>query len=94
MKIVIFIFINLVSLFFNAAPSFSWDGYDYDKKTEISIGPGNLVREGNIIQFYDVKDDLTYNAKVLLMQEDFLGTSLQLENLDNNEERNVTMYAE
>jgi len=92
MKIIIFIFITLVSLFSIATPSFSWDGYDYDKKTEISIGPGNLVREGNIIQFYDVKDDITYNAKVLLMQEDFLGTSLQLENLDNSEERNVTMY--
>ena len=34
----------------------SWDGYDYDKGSHVTIEKGNLVREGREIEYYDYGD--------------------------------------
>jgi len=70
----------------------AWSGYDYDNKTEVDIGPGNLVREGLMIQFYDNKDDNYHTAKVLFMQSAAGGTEIQLHDLDTNKDRTFIMY--
>ena len=31
----------------------AWDGYDYETGTDVEIEKGNLVREGEEIEFYD-----------------------------------------
>lgn len=72
-------------------PSLAWTGYDYDNKTEIEIGPGNLVREGLLIQFYDSKADNYRTAKVLFSDEIAGGTRLQIEDLDAKKERTFIM---
>ena len=31
----------------------AWDGYDYNKGSYVEIDKGNLVRQGNEIEYYD-----------------------------------------
>jgi len=85
------IFIIFIIFFFSQNPAFAWSGYDYDQKTTIEIGPGNLVREGLIIQFYDVKTDQYRTARVVLLQESSSGTNLQLEDIETKKIRNIIM---
>ncbi len=69
----------------------AWSGYDYDNKAEIDIGPGNLVREGLIIQFYDNRSDNFHTARVLFSEEIAGGTRLQIQDLDSKKERTFIM---
>jgi hypothetical protein len=85
---VLFTFFSIV-IFTN--PTLAWTGYDYDNKTEIEIGPGNLVREGMMIQFYDSKIDNYQTAKVLFMDSVAGGTRLQIKDLESKKERTFIM---
>lgn len=38
---------------FLATPVFAWDGFDYKEGSDIEIEKGNLVREGEEIEFFD-----------------------------------------
>ncbi len=82
----IFVCTNLI-----CSSASAWSGYDYDNKTEIDIGPGNLVREGLIIQFYDNRSDNFHTARVLFSEEIAGGTRLQIKDLDSNKERTFIM---
>jgi hypothetical protein len=90
MKIKTLLLIITITLL-NSVSSYAWTGYDYDNKTEIEIGPGNTVREGLIIQFYDSKIDNFHTAKVLFMDEAPGGTRIQLQDLDSKKERTFIM---
>ena len=83
----IFFLLSLVVSSLNYLPALAWSGYDYDNKTDIEIGPGNLVRESLIIQFYDSKYDDYHTAQVLFMESDSGGTRLQVKDLDLNKTR-------
>lgn len=89
----IFIAIS-TAFFFSINTSYAWTGYDYDNKTEIEIGPGNLVREGLIFQFYDAKTDNYRTAKVLFVESVAGGTRIQLKDLDSKKERTFIMQSE
>lgn len=86
---------NFVILFFcallQAASSLAWNGYDYDNKIHVEIGEGNLVRENNVIQFYDAKEDNYHTAKVLYINAVNGGTQIQIEDLDWKKERTFIM---
>jgi hypothetical protein len=77
-----------------ASQASAWTGYDYDNKSEIDIGDGNLVREGLMIQFYDNKDDNFHTAKVTFVGSIAGGTEIQVEDLDLNKERTFIMNRE
>ena len=64
-----------------------WDGYDYDNKTSINIAEGNLVREGNVIQFYDSVSDNFHMAKIIFIQSASIGTEIELFDLDEKKTR-------
>lgn len=82
-------FILLVSSLSNCL---AWEGYDFEEKTRIDIGPGNLVREGMVIQFYDIKTDSYHTAKVLLLEHTSSGSStVKVEDLDDKKERVFVM---
>lgn len=81
--------ILIVILF--STKSKAWSGYDYNLKTEIDIGVGNLVREGNLIQFYDSKDDNFRTAKVVSIQSVAGGTEIIVFDLDSKKERQFIM---
>lgn len=79
--IAFFISINLFSTI-----SFAWDGFDQDENSVIEIGPGNLVKEGQIIDFYDDSD--LHTGKVISVNSVGGGTELIVEDInDNNKER-------
>lgn len=84
-------FLTLFSFAILANSANAWSGYDYDNKTEIDIGPGNLVREGLVIQFYDNRSDNFHTARVLFSEEIAGGTRLQIKDLDSKEERTFIM---
>ena len=88
----IFLSSLLISLSFFIKKAQAWSGYDYETKTEIDIGQGNLVREGSLIQFYDSKDDNFHTARINFMQSSAGGTELNLLDLDTKKERNFVMY--
>ena len=73
--------------FLNQSFLIAWDGYDFDNKTSIEIAPGNLVREGNIIQFYETKSDNFRTGKILFMQSVALGTEIELIDLVSKKNR-------
>lgn len=43
----------LIALLLTSTNAIAWDGYDYDSGNYVEIEKGNLVREGNDIEFYD-----------------------------------------
>jgi hypothetical protein len=88
----IFLSSLLISLSFFIKKAQAWSGYDYETKTEIDIGQGNLVREGSLIQFYDSKDDNFHTARINFMQSSAGGTEVNLLDLDTKKERNFVMY--
>ncbi len=82
-------FFKIISLFYFLYPFsvLAWEGYDYQNKTSIDIPTGNLVREGNIIQFYETKSDNFRSAKIIFMQSVAMGTEIELVDLENNKTR-------
>jgi len=88
----IFLTSLIISFSFFAKKAQAWRGYDYESKTEIDIGQGNLVREGSMIQFYDSKDDNFHTAKINFMQSSAGGIEMNLTDLDTKKERNFVMY--
>lgn len=74
--------------------SWGWKGYDYDEKTTIEIGAGNLVRPGMIIDFYDFKDDDIHNAKVIFMESAPAGCLTQVKDFNTEKERSLFMEGE
>lgn len=78
-------------LLFTSSASYAWDGYDYNNKTSVEIGPGNLVREGKIIQFYDAKSDRFHTVRVVSQNETFHGTELVVEDIDTKKQRTLIM---
>ena len=85
------IFLHAVSA---QAQSATWDGYDYDNKTDVEIGSGNLVREGSMIQFYESKSDNYHTARVIFVEAIAGGTRVQVLDLDTKKERTLTMREE
>jgi hypothetical protein len=89
-------FFIAVTTFFllTTKPLFAWSGYDFDNKTEVEIGEGNLVREGLMIQFYDSKFDNYRTVKVLFIDSIAGGTRIQVKDLETAEERTLIMNEE
>lgn len=78
-------------LIFQTQKSLAWSGYDFDKKTEIDIAQGNLVREGYIIEFYDSVDDNFHTAKILQMSSYGSSVELTIQDLDAKKQRIFVM---
>lgn len=91
-NIKLFFFTIFISFLIKANNAKAWSGYDFNLKTEIDIGPGNLVREGSLIQFYDTKDDNFHTAKVIIVQSVAGGTEVVINDLDTKKERSFIMY--
>ncbi len=69
----------LVSIF-TSTDSFAWTGYDNSDGSEIEIGGGNLVREGEEIKFYDWKSEEDRRAEVKSVE--YLSNRVRLEIYD------------
>lgn len=45
--------ILIIALLLSVSKSEAWNGYDWDNGTYVEIEKGNLMREGETIDFYD-----------------------------------------
>jgi hypothetical protein len=70
----------------------AWSGFDYENNTSIDIGSGNLVREGNIIDFYQQKTNELLSGKVLNINYFGNTTELMIEELHTSKKRVVIMH--
>ena len=61
--------------------SSAWDGYDYNSGTYIEIDRGNLVREGNDIEYFDYGTGYQYGEVTNI---DSYGSSVEVEVYDYN----------
>ncbi|AVQ86233.1 hypothetical protein C7R88_02255 [Plesiomonas shigelloides] len=69
-------------LCFLSFPVFSWDGYDYDVGNYVEIDKGNLVRQGEEIEYYDYQDGQYKSADVESING--YGGSVEIEVYDHN----------
>lgn len=72
-------FVASYTLLFVSNSCLAWDGIDPKKNSIIQIESGNLVREGEIIDFYDSSDGNYHTGKVLIMNSVSHGTELTIE---------------
>jgi hypothetical protein len=87
MKIVPPILLLITLLISNAL---AWEGIDQENNSMIEIPPGNLVREGLMIEFYE--NDILHNGRVLVMNEMAAGTELTIEDFnDDKQEKTFIM---
>lgn len=85
LKFILFILISVFLTSFKDAYAGSvWSGRDISTNLIVEIHPGNIVRNGNIIEFYDDKDQNYHTARVVSLQSVFGGSELVVEELDNN----------
>ncbi len=87
-RFLIFIFI---SLFFFSKTSLAWDGYDFENDEPVEIGPGNLVREGLVIEYLDVNSGDYHQVKVLEMNSLGNETELTVEDFEDKSTRTFIM---
>ena len=62
--------------------TYAWDGYDSDAGTDVEIGQGNLVREGETIEYYDYSSGEYRNADVESINH--YGGSVEVEVYDHD----------
>jgi hypothetical protein len=74
----IFIFSVIV---FATMSAFAWEGYDYQEGDSIEIEEGNLVREGEEVEFYDYNSGEYRTGDVESI--DRLGSSVEVEVYDH-----------
>lgn len=88
MKKIFFIILIFVNISSN---SWAWDGYDYDNDTAIEIGPGNLVREGLIFEYFDENLNEYRSAQVIELNNMGNGTELVVQDLEDEKQRTFYM---
>lgn len=73
---------------------FAWDGWDYESGTAVEIDKGNLVRDGETIDFFDYGSGEYRTGTVENISLD--GSSIQLEITDDEttETRTFDMESE
>jgi predicted RNA-binding protein with RPS1 domain len=69
----------------------AWTGYDYEEKTIVDIGSGNLVREGYIIDLYQQKTDDFIQVKVLNIADLGNSTEISIYDLNSHKKRILIM---
>ena len=69
----------------------AWDGYDYDSQSYIDIEKGNLVREGEEIEFYDYESGEYRTAEVEDVQGSGDGAEVEVYDYESGEYRSFEM---
>lgn len=74
-----------------SSPVFAWDGYDYEKNSNIEIGDGNLVRSGNTIEIYDYGDGSYKDVEVESVYDTPGGVNVEVYDSDSDTYRTFEM---
>lgn len=73
----------IAALAFPGSQALAWDGYDWDANSDITIESGNLVREGQEIEYYDWGDSEYKYGDVERI--DRFGSTVEIEVYDYDE---------
>lgn len=71
--------------------AFAWDGYDYDKGTYIEIDKGNVVRQGNDIEYYDYSAGEYRTGEVQSIEESGSSVDVEVQDSETGEIRTFEM---
>lgn len=73
--------------------SLAWDGYDYEKGTEVGIEEGNLVRSGSSIEIYDYEEGEYRDVEVEDVRSAGYGrVEVDVYDYESGEYRTLEMY--
>ena len=84
-------FLTLLCFCLLNTTAIAWSGIDYENQTSIDIDSGNLVREGNIIDFYQQKTSELLSGKVISINYFGNATELIIEDLNTAKKRTIMM---
>ncbi len=84
-------FLTILFFCLHSTTAIAWSGVDYENQTSIDIGSGNLVREGNIIDFYQQKTNELLSGKVISINYFGNATELIIEELNTTKKRTIMM---
>ena len=70
-------FLTITVFLLNASNCFAWSGFEHSG-SQIEIGTGNLVREGETIKFYDWDKEEDRKAEVRSIEYFFNTTRLEI----------------
>ena len=65
----------------------AWAGYEETTNIAIDIPPGNLVRVGREVDFFDFSTNNYHTADIIFMEDIFSGTRLEIKDLETGERR-------
>jgi hypothetical protein len=88
MKLVILISVGLFSI---PITSLAWDGYDYESGNYVEIEKGNLVREGEEIEYYDYQSGEYKYGEVQDIQSSGSGAEVEVYDYESGEYRTFDM---
>lgn len=83
--------IFLAVLMLTSTSAFAWDGYDYDKGTYVEIDKGNLVREGNDIEYYDSGTGEYRTGEVQSIERSGSSVEVEVQDSETGETRTFDM---
>ncbi len=66
---------------------FAWNGFERSTGAEIEIGSGNLVKEGEVIKFYDWESEEEKRAEVVSIEYSLASTRLEIYELMTRKNR-------
>lgn len=69
----------------------AWDGYDYESGNYVEIEKGNLVREGEEIEYYDYKSGEYRYADVENIESNGSGAEIEIYDHQSGEYRTFDM---
>lgn len=69
----------------------AWDGYDSDSGSDIEIGGGNLVREGESIEYYDSETGDYHTGSVESVDSTYGGVEVEVYDDETGEYRTFEM---
>jgi hypothetical protein len=87
-KIITNIIFNLIILPVTAQ---AWDGYDYDSGNYVEIEDGNLVREGEEIEYYDYESGEYRYGDVESVEPSGNGAEVEIYDNESGEYRTFEM---
>ncbi len=84
--------VAIAALTLSSSQAMAWDGYDWDTNSDITIESGNLVRQGQEIEYYDWSESEYKYGDVERI--DRIGNTVEVEIYDyqEGEYRTFEMY--
>jgi len=81
----------LLCVLFLSAPALAWEGYDWERNAFVGIEKGNLVRPGEVIEYFDYDEGRYYQGVVESIERYGHSVELEVYDCDRGETRTFDM---